>query len=104
MRLPRVVLLALVLLGCRDSAKGRGDSEGSLPPVFPSRPANSTNWDVAAGPVMLAGLLLLLALLAVVLLLALAPAAAGGAVLRSWGNSDAPNGAFAPMVAVAQLG
>jgi hypothetical protein len=54
MRLPRIVLLALIPLGCRDSGKERGDSaRGSLPPVFPSSPASSTNWDVDAGPVML---------------------------------------------------
>jgi hypothetical protein len=53
MRLPRVVLLALFLLACRDNGKESGDSERSLPPVFPSSPASSTNWDVAAGPVML---------------------------------------------------
>ena len=54
MRLPGVVLLALVLLGCRDSGKESDDSaRGSLPPVFPSSPGSSTNWDVAAGPVVL---------------------------------------------------
>src|SRR5215210_5584615 len=54
MHLPRVVLLALVLLGCRDNGKESGGSAGgSLPPVFPSSPASSTNWDVGAGPVML---------------------------------------------------
>jgi hypothetical protein len=54
MRLLRAGLLALVLFGCRDRGKDGDDStRGSLPPVFPSRPASSTNWDVDAGPVML---------------------------------------------------
>jgi len=54
MRLLRAGLLALVLLACRDKREGAGDSaRGLLPPVFPSGPASSTNWDVDAGPVML---------------------------------------------------
>lgn len=54
MRLLRVGLLALVLLACRDRGKeGEDSARGSLPPVFPSTPTNSTNWDVEAGPVML---------------------------------------------------
>lgn len=54
MRLLRAVLLALVLLACRDRGKeGEDSSRGSLPPVSPSTPASSTNWDVGAGPVML---------------------------------------------------
>lgn len=54
MRLLRAGLLALVLLACRDKGEGAGDSaRGLLPPVFPSGPASSTNWDVDAGPVML---------------------------------------------------
>lgn len=54
MRLLRVGLLALVFLACRDRGKDGNDSaRGSLPPVFPSRPASSTNWNVDAGPVML---------------------------------------------------
>jgi hypothetical protein len=54
MRLLRVGLLALVLLACRDRGKDGNDSaRGSLPPVFPSTPASSTNWNVDAGPVVL---------------------------------------------------
>lgn len=54
MRLLRVVLLALVLLACRDSGKeGEDSARGSLPPALPATPASSTNWDVEAGPVML---------------------------------------------------
>ncbi len=54
MRLLRAALLALGLLACRDRGGSAGDSaRGSLPPVFPSGPASSTNWDVDAGPVML---------------------------------------------------
>ena len=50
----RAGLLVLVLLACRDSGRGAGDSaRGSLPPVFPSPPASSTNWDIDAGPLML---------------------------------------------------
>lgn len=54
MRLLRAGLLALVVLACRDNGRGAGDSiRGSLPPISASRPENSTNWDVDAGPVML---------------------------------------------------
>ena len=56
MRPLRAGLLALVLLSCRDRG-GRGeDSARSLPPVFSSGPASSTNWDIDAGPVMLVSL------------------------------------------------
>lgn len=54
MRLLRVGLLALVLLACRDRGKeGEDSARASLPPVFPSTPASSTNWNADAGPVML---------------------------------------------------
>ena len=54
MRLLRTWLLALVFLACGDKGDGAGDSaRGSLPPVFPSGPASSRNWDADAGPVML---------------------------------------------------
>jgi hypothetical protein len=56
MRPLRAGLLALVLFSCRDKG-GRGeDSAQSLPPVFSSGPASSTNWDIDAGPVMLVSL------------------------------------------------
>ena len=49
-----VVGFSVVLLSCRESGESRGDSaRGSLPPVLPSNPASTTNWDVEAGPVML---------------------------------------------------
>ncbi len=54
MRLFRATLLVFVLLACRDRGKDASDSaRGSLPPVVSAGPANSTNWDVDAGPVML---------------------------------------------------
>jgi len=54
MRLLRAGLLALVVLACRDSGRGTGDStRGSLPPISASVPGNSTNWDLDAGPLML---------------------------------------------------
>lgn len=57
MRLLRTGLLALVFLACRDKGNGTGDSaRGSLPPVLPSGPASTTNWDIDAGPVMLVSL------------------------------------------------
>jgi hypothetical protein len=47
-------LLALFLLACRDNgSSGEDSARGSLPPVFPSRPTSSTNWDAEAGPLML---------------------------------------------------
>jgi hypothetical protein len=54
MRLLLIGLPALVLLSCRESGKDLGDSaRGSLPPVLPSNPVSTTNWDVDAGPIML---------------------------------------------------
>ncbi len=53
----RAALLVILLLACRDKGRGGEDSaRGSLPPVFPSGPASSTNWDMDAGPVMLVSL------------------------------------------------
>ena len=51
----RTGLLVLVLLACRDKG-GSNDSTRTLPPVFSSGPASSTNWDVDAGPLMLVSL------------------------------------------------
>ena len=47
-------LLVFVGIGiaCRGSERGKGDSAQSLPPVYPSGPAN-TGWNQDAGPVML---------------------------------------------------
>jgi hypothetical protein len=57
MRLLSAGLLAFALLSCRDRGRSGDDSaRGSLPPVYPSGPASSTNWDVDAGPVMLVSL------------------------------------------------
>lgn len=54
MRSLRAGLLSLIVLACRDSGQGAGDSaRGSLPPISASVPGNSTNWDLDAGPVML---------------------------------------------------
>ncbi len=54
MRLLRAGSLALVVLACRDTGKGAGDSaRGPLPPISASEPASKTNWDVDAGSVML---------------------------------------------------
>lgn len=54
MRLFRNGLLVLAVLACGDSGKNASDSaRGTLPPVFSAGPANTTNWDVNAGPVML---------------------------------------------------
>lgn len=54
MRLLRAGLLALVLLACRDRGReGKDSAPDSLPPALPSLPANSTNWDMDAGPVVL---------------------------------------------------
>jgi len=52
----RAGLLAIALLACRDKGGDNDSSRGSLPPVFPSKPASSTNWDIDAGPFMLAAL------------------------------------------------
>ena len=50
-------LFVIFLVACRDSGKsGEDTSQGSLPPVFSSGPASSTNWDVSAGPLMLVSL------------------------------------------------
>src|SRR5258705_6549728 len=51
----RTGLLVLLLLACRDKG-GSNDSTRTLPPVFSSGPASSTNWDVDAGPLMLVSL------------------------------------------------
>jgi hypothetical protein len=56
MRLLRAGLLPLLVLACRDKAGGKDSARESLPPVFSSGPASSTNWDVEAGPVMLVSL------------------------------------------------
>jgi len=57
MRPLSAVLMALLLLACRDRGeKGDDSARGLLPPVYPSGPASSTNWDVDAGPVMLVSL------------------------------------------------
>ena len=57
MRPLSAVLMALLLLACRDRGERGDDSaRGLLPPVYPSGPASSTNWDVDAGPVMLVSL------------------------------------------------
>jgi hypothetical protein len=54
MRLLRATLLAFAFLACRDRGKDASDSaRGSLPPAASAGPANSTNWDLDAGPVML---------------------------------------------------
>jgi hypothetical protein len=54
MRSFRNGLLVLAVLACRDSGKNTSDSaRGSLPPVLSTAPANSTNWDLNAGPVIL---------------------------------------------------
>ena len=49
------VAIVIVTLGsCRDNGAGRTDSaQGSLPPVYPSSPLANTNWDGAAGPLMI---------------------------------------------------
>ncbi len=54
MRPLRAGLLAIALLACRDNGRDKDSDRESLPPVFPSKPASSTNWDIDAGPVMLA--------------------------------------------------
>ena len=47
------ILLFTVVIGCRDKGRDRADSaRGSLPPVYPSGPAN-TNWNTNAGPIMI---------------------------------------------------
>ncbi len=57
LRLLRAGLLALLLLACRDKGRGgQSSAQTSLPPVFPSGPATTTNWDVDAGPLMLVSL------------------------------------------------
>ena len=38
--------------GCRDRQPDKADSSRSLPPVYPSSPLESTNWDRDAGPLM----------------------------------------------------
>ena len=56
MRPLRAGLLALLLLACRDKGGSNDSARESLPPVFSSGPASSTNWDVDAGPLMLVSL------------------------------------------------
>src|SRR6266566_865549 len=47
------ILLFGIIIGCRGKEGGRADSaRGSLPPVYPSAPAN-TNWNANAGPIMI---------------------------------------------------
>lgn len=54
MRLSKKGLLVLTLFACRDSGRDvRDTTGGTLPPVFSAGPANTTNWDLNAGPVML---------------------------------------------------
>ncbi len=54
MRLFRNGLLVFAILACGGGGKDASDSaRGSLPPVFSGGPANATNWDLDAGPVML---------------------------------------------------
>ncbi len=50
----RKILLFLALVACGDEGQDATDStQAALPPVFPSGPASSTNWDSDAGPVMI---------------------------------------------------
>src|SRR5215210_6943148 len=54
MRLLRSVLLLIAVLACDDGDKDGGNSAGgTLPPVFSAGPANTTNWDLNAGPLLL---------------------------------------------------
>ena len=47
-------ILALAVSGCRGNGDDKSDSaRGSLPPVYPSSPLGNTNWDLAAGPVLI---------------------------------------------------
>jgi hypothetical protein len=47
------ILLFGIVVGCRGNERDRVDSaRGSLPPVYPSGPAN-TNWNANAGPIMI---------------------------------------------------
>ena len=39
--------------GCRDRQPDKADSSRTLPPVYPSSPLESTNWDRDAGPVII---------------------------------------------------
>lgn len=49
-----ILMCLFVLSDCRDRNDQRSESSRkSLPPVFPQAPASNTNWDGAAGPVML---------------------------------------------------
>lgn len=53
-RASAVVIVIVTLGSCRDNGAGRTDSaHGSLPPVYPSSPLANTNWDGAAGPLMI---------------------------------------------------
>ena len=47
-----LIAVACVVVDCRGENRGNADSARSLPPVFPSGPAN-TNWNADAGPVMI---------------------------------------------------
>lgn len=54
MRLIRNGLLVVAVFACGESRKSVSDSaRGSLPPVFSAGPANTTNWDMDAGPLIL---------------------------------------------------
>lgn len=47
------ILVFGIVLGCRGKERDQADSaRGSLPPVYPSGPAN-TNWNSDAGPIMI---------------------------------------------------
>jgi len=48
----RLFVLVGIGIACRGSERGKADSAQSLPPVYPSGPAN-TGWNQDAGPVML---------------------------------------------------
>src|SRR2546423_13082330 len=47
-----LIAVACGVVDCRGENRGNADSARSLPPVFPSGPAN-TNWNADAGPVMI---------------------------------------------------
>jgi hypothetical protein len=49
-----VTILLVLVAGCRDTnGKGSDSARGTLPPVYPSSPLESTNWDREAGPVLI---------------------------------------------------